>query len=508
MPAAIIYLRVSTKKQEQRNELNLPAQQKRCEDWCKSEDIPVVKFFSAAGESAWKTERPTLDEAIDFIRQSKGKVTHFVVQDTTRFSRNDEVRAVTCSVLKKLGVRLISVDEPMLDDSPSGKLTGTMLSALGEFYSSSLSSRVRYRFQVHREQGHWLHMAPIGYKNVRQDGVKTIIPDVAAPLVKQAFEMMATAGHSSDYVRTIVTAAGLRSKKGHKLTRQTFSFMLKSPVYCGLIAHKGQVYKGSFTALVSEDLWQSVQDTLRGRKKPVPRKTVDDSFPLRGFVKCGHCRAKLTAGNAKGRNKTYPRYWCWNSDCKKPTSVNREKLEADWLGFLEHMQPAFDALVNVLPVLAKANAHKRIEQADQRQRLLATQLSDKKALHLKLIEAKLRSELKQEDFEPMRDALARDIAEIERAQRAMIQEAEAALQLTADTSRTSIPAKALWASAHLTDKLTVQNALFPEGILYRTDIGFFEPPDDDLQALVFRMLVSNAGNPELQEEVSGRGERI
>ena len=43
------------------------------------------------------------------------------------------------------------------------------------------------------------------------------------------------------------------------------------------------------------------------------------------------------------------------------------------------------------------------------------------------------------------------------------------LNLTADTSRTTIPAKALWASAHLNDKLTVQNALFPEGILYRTD---------------------------------------
>jgi hypothetical protein len=195
--------------------------------------------------------------------------------------------------------------------------------------------------------------------------------------------------------------------------------MLKSPVYCGLIAHKGKVYKGSFTGLVSEELWQSVQDS--GRKKAVPKKTVDDSFPLRGFVKCGHCRAKLTAGNAKGRNKAYPRYWCWNRECSKPVSVDRAKPEADWLGFLEHMQPAFDALVNVLPVLAKSNAQKRIERVDQRQRHLATQLSEKKALHLKLIEAKLRGELRPENFEAMRDALAKDIAEIESAQHALIQ---------------------------------------------------------------------------------------
>ena len=170
----------------------------------------------------------------------------------------------------------------MLDDSPSGKLTGTILAALGGFYSDSLSSRVRYRFQVHREQGQWLHMAPLGYRNIRQDGIKTIVFDDAAPLVRQCFEMMGTGGHSSDHVRAFVTAAGLRTKKSRKLTRQTFSFMLKNPVYCGLIVHKKQVYKGNFTPLVSEELLHSVQDTLRGKKKAVPKKTVATAFRFAG----------------------------------------------------------------------------------------------------------------------------------------------------------------------------------------------------------------------------------
>ena len=193
---------------------------------------------------------------------------------------------------------------------------------------------------------------------------------------------------------------------------------------------------------------------------------------------------------------------------KHPVSVSREKLEADWLRFLEGMQPAFDALVNVLPVLAKANAHKRIEDAEQRQRHLATQLSEKKALRNSLIESKLRGELKQEEFREMADMIAHDIEGIEAAQRAFVAEAEAALKLTVDTSRTTIPANALWASAHLTDKLTVQNALFPEGILYRTDIGFFEPPDNELQAMVFRILLANIGEPDWEEIESGRGDWI
>jgi site-specific DNA recombinase len=130
----------------------------------------------------------------------------------------------------------------------------------------------------------------------------------------------------------------VRTKKGLKLNRQTFSFVLKNPVYCGLILHNGKTYKGNFSPLVSEDLWHNVQDALRGKKKAVPKKTVDDSFPLRGVVRCGHCRAKLTAGNGKGRTKKYARYWCWNKECKHRVSVRREKLEADWLGYLEDLQ--------------------------------------------------------------------------------------------------------------------------------------------------------------------------
>ena len=507
VPAAIIYCRVSTVKQAERNELNLPAQQKRCEDWCALQRISVLRVFVAEGESAWKTDRPTLDEALDFIKQQKGKVTHFVVQDSTRFSRNVAGKALAERELGKLGVKLVSVDEPMVDDSPMGKLAGTMATAFGEFYSHNLSSRVRYRFQLHREQGRWLHQAPLGYRNVQLKGAKTLESDAVAPLIRQAFEMMATGGYSSDAVRQFVTAAGLRTKKGRKLNRQTFSFVLKNPVYCGLILHSGKTYKGNFPAIVSEELWLSVQDTLRGKKKSVPKKTVDDSFPLRGFVKCGHCQAKLTSGNVKGRSKTYAKYWCWNKQCKK-TSVSREKLEADWLNFLTDMQPAFDALVNVLPILANANAHKRIQDAEQKQHQIDKQLEEKNRMRLAIFESHTQGKMTEQEFRQMMDMLAADIGQIEAARRSFVEEAEAALQLTADSSRNTIPAKALWASAHLTDKLTVQNALFPEGICYRLDIGFFEPPTGHLQELVFKILLSNVGEMQGEEIQSGRGEWI
>ena len=49
--------------------------------------------------------------------------------------------------------------------------------------------------------------------------------------------------------------------------------------------------------------------------------------------------------------------------------------------------------------------------------------------------------------------------------RAFKAEAEAVPQVTASKSRSNIPAKTAWASKRLTKKLTIQDALFPEGIL-------------------------------------------
>jgi DNA invertase Pin-like site-specific DNA recombinase len=49
--AAVIFCRVSTAKQQQRSEANLPAQEKRCQDWCKADKLPVLRVFVAEGES-------------------------------------------------------------------------------------------------------------------------------------------------------------------------------------------------------------------------------------------------------------------------------------------------------------------------------------------------------------------------------------------------------------------------------------------------------------------------
>jgi hypothetical protein len=69
MPAAVLFCRVSTQKQAARNESNLPTQQKRCEDWCKSESLPVIRVFVAAFIFNWPGEKQHAAELEAMFRQ-------------------------------------------------------------------------------------------------------------------------------------------------------------------------------------------------------------------------------------------------------------------------------------------------------------------------------------------------------------------------------------------------------------------------------------------------------
>lgn len=507
MPAAVIFCRVSTAKQAARNEANLPTQQKRCEDWCKSESLPVIRVFVAEGESAWDTVRPVFEECLDFIQKNKGRVSVLCVQDISRFSRNIQQQAVAMAQLTKLGVRLVSVDEPMLDDSPVGLLTSTILGGISQFHSHSLSSRVRYRFQVNREQGRWLHIAPTGLRN---EG-KTVVLDKSAPMVRQCFEMVATGSYSSDHVRKLMTAAGLRTKKGKTLTRTAFSSMLKNKIYCGVIRHAGKEYAANFPALVSLEVWQAVQDALAGRKKAVPKKPTNEQWPLRGFVRCGSCGAKLTSGNVKGRSKTYPKYWCWAEGCKAPLNVSKEQLEDDWLNLLTMLEPTADALVNVIPKIAKTKWKQRQEAVSEQNRVLSARLEDQRALNRNLIESKLRGELAQADFEQMKKYINQTVEEIEDAQKALLSEAETIHKLTADTERQLVDLDGTWKQAGLNERQELQSALFPDGLVYNELQRFLCTANESLQQALLQTLLEEAavqGTDFSAPIWNGRGERI
>jgi site-specific DNA recombinase len=303
-----------------------------------------------------------------------------------------------------------------------------------------------------------------------------------------------------------MTAAGLRTKRGRTLNRSSFSKLLRTPTYCGVIKHNGQEYAGAFTPLVTRELWQQVQRTLAGKKKAVPRIEASEQWPLRGFVKCGGCGQNLTSGSPRGRGgKLYHRYWCFNPDCQVPVSVSKAQLESDWLELMRIMEPTADALVNVIPKMAKAKWEHRQKRMTEQDRILSTKLEDQRMLSLKLTEAQLRGEIRHADAEQMRQRINQTMSEIEDARSAFTTEAATMEKLIEDTRQQFIDLRSTWLKASLPDRQELQATLFQNGLAYNKLQRFMIlNRNTDLAEMVFAGLLSVMPGDDLIEVQSGR----
>jgi len=111
---------------------------------------------------------------------------------------------------------------------------------------------------------------------VQSNGAKGIIVDKErAPLIKKAFELVASGSYSSDGVLRTVTALGLRTPNNLVLPKQSFSKMLKNPIYAGWVCFPSSSLKcrGNHEPIVSEEMFNAVQDVLAGKRAPVHRRT-------------------------------------------------------------------------------------------------------------------------------------------------------------------------------------------------------------------------------------------
>ena len=152
-----------------------------------------------------------------------------------------------------------------------------------------------------------------------------------APLVYEAFEMMATGLYAQREVLRSLQA------KNFKIGKSQLSLLLQNRLYAGKVLVKAfgdiplQFVNGIHEPIISEELFFKVQDVLFGRNlKKNQRKTkqLDGNFPLRGFLQCSCCGGKMSASKSKGNGGTYYYYHC--NDCNKryKTDVLNMQLES------------------------------------------------------------------------------------------------------------------------------------------------------------------------------------
>jgi DNA invertase Pin-like site-specific DNA recombinase len=479
MDGAVGYLRVSTLEQSQVNN-SLPVQQSKFTAHCARTNLTPLESFTDK-QSGRNAERPAFQRMLTYCRKNKTRVSCVIVADLSRLARNVVDQGQTIAELSKIGIRLVSVDEPNIDSTAAGKLATNILGAFNQFFSDSLSEKTRFRMQAGREAGRWLWVAPLGYLNDKATK-RVVIDTERAPLVVKAFELLRDGTSIGDVMRQI-TALGLRTRKGRLIPKQTFSRVVRNPFYAGWITTGSTRVRGAHDALIPDEVFEQVQARLKGH---VPHEIERDDFPLRGFVRCARCGKNLTAGKVTGRNQKYPRYWCWTKGCRAVT-VRAERLEGSFRTLLGIIQPEAHLLAS-LPTLAARSWEQRKERIATDAKSLARRLQDQTTLNERAIKAKLMGELTADDFTVMKASITAETQQIQAQIAALDSESSSMTALMQQTDEAVINFKKSWDAAVPTRKREIQSALFPDGLAYDPESFYFCPSNPSLLQLLNAVL--------------------
>ena len=315
-PAAL-YARVSSDRQDV--DLSVSAQLRALKDYAGANGYSVAREYVDEAESGLVADRPQFREMIEEGSKPKAPFDVILVWKFSRFTRKREHAVAFKSMLRRKGIRVVSITE-QAEDNATGRLLEGIIESVDEFYSENLAQEVVRGMRESASRGFFLgSTAPFGYKRVKvNDGGKerpTLEVDPAtAPVVREIFEKSLRGSGLKEICKELndrgVTNRGKRWYKG------TLHYVLRNEAYTGTAVwgrtSKGEKtqdpvrVEGAWPALISRELFDDVQQAMRERAPKVRRPArVGSRFLLSGLLKCGVCGRPYSAQGAKSGQFAY-----------------------------------------------------------------------------------------------------------------------------------------------------------------------------------------------------------
>lgn len=302
-----------------------------------------VLEFKDDGYSGTNFDRPGFQSMMELVRD--GKVSTIIVKDLSRFGRNHiEVDTYLEQIFPFLNVRFIAindnVDSQYYDSGMPGIDVG-FRNIINEHHSIDTSVKVKKTLLQRQKAGKYMGArAPYGYLKPDEDVTSLVVNPETAPVVKMMFEKYLEGMNITQLARYLneqgIMCPGQYKKEvlktGVKNTTKKFIWypttvrlILTTETYVGTtiggkwkVASVGSskhlktkeedwiVVEGTHEPIISKEMFEAVQKKLElySRKK---RKNHNNSYPLKGLVKCGGCGQSLNYISACNSHFKCPR---------------------------------------------------------------------------------------------------------------------------------------------------------------------------------------------------------
>lgn len=291
MADAVIYARYSSHNQR---EASIADQIRVCTDEAARRGDRILEVYSDRAKSGTSADtRPEFQRMIAEAKKAGWKTLYVYKLD--RFARNRYDAAAYKAKLKKAGVQLVSVMEP-IPDGPEGILMESLLEGMAEYYSANLSQNIRRGLEGNalqcRHNGVWCYGYDLG-----EDGYHHVNPEQSR-LVQKVFKLRAEGMRVPDIIRELGPARNIR---GNPFSANQISKMIRNERYRGVYIFGDHRVEGGCPRIVSDELWYKAN----GMNHHVGAKS---DYPLTGKLLDGEGR-KFTGTSGRGKSgKVYHYY--------------------------------------------------------------------------------------------------------------------------------------------------------------------------------------------------------
>ena len=323
---AVAYTRVSTKEQADNNQ-SLFTQLKYIKQYAEKNNLNIISEFGGTYESAKSDERKEFKRMLIFAK--KRKVDLILVYSIDRFSRSGPNAVYISEQLRKSGIRIMSVTQPIDSLTASGELQQNIYFMFSQYENQQRREKSMAGTKEKLLQGEWVTRPPFGYDIVRINGKREIVVNQDGKLLQKAFRLRIRRNYSFKELSQWM------SHRGVKIHHKRLSDLSRNIFYCGMMAHaalEGEVVRGNHEALLTKKEFLLLNEMMQER---APKNAVNSqALPLRNHLVCSDCGGHLTGYLVKKKNLYY--YKCNTVGCK--LNVSAKKIHHKWENLLEDLQ--------------------------------------------------------------------------------------------------------------------------------------------------------------------------
>jgi len=364
----ILYCRVSSKEQEDRG-YSLEAQEKLLRSHAFKKEFEIAKIFKISESASGHQIRKTFNEMLVFVK--KRKINTILCEKIDRLTRNLKDGAVISDWVNDNDQRSVHFVKENFVVSRNTRahenLVWDMKVAIARFYTNNLSEEVKKGQKAKIEAGWIPNGQKFGYISTGEKGHKTHIQDEKiAPYIKRIFELYNSGNYTVKRLVETMYAEGLRGKTG-KVGHSTIHRLLGDPFYCGYILWNGEQYEGKHDPIISEQLFDEVQEKLRRPLKAGHYRKKFHTF--KGLIRCENCGCLISWQTQKGHNYGSCRGF---KPCTRKGYIKEENIDEILNEMMDKIRPNNKEVLDwINKALKESNKGKKDYSATTRESLTA-----------------------------------------------------------------------------------------------------------------------------------------